>query len=165
GDRAKRFSEPYLAAVVAGIPFFFFGRHAILAGGWESRIGLLPVAQAACMVVLLLRLLRLEPPGERNVPRLATVAGAALAFITVAIPLQLEKQWITIAFALEAAALSWLYARLKHKGLLLWAAGLSAAVFVRLVFNEAVLSYYPRQGPPVWNWYLYAYGVSAAALF
>jgi uncharacterized membrane protein len=161
----RAFREPYLAAALAGVPFFFLARHALLAGGWEDRIGLLPVVQAALMLALLARLLNLEPAGRRSVPRLAIVAGAALAFVTVAIPLQLEKQWITIGFSLEAAALSWLYARLKHRGLLLWATGLSAAVFVRLALNSAVLSYYPRQGPPILNWYLYTYLVAAAAFF
>lgn len=165
GRRARAFREPYVAAVLAGVPFFFLARHAIVAGKWAGWIGALPVTQAALMVVLLVRLLRLEPAGQRLVPRLATVAAAALAFLTVAIPLQLEKQWITIGFALETAGLSWLYGRLKHRGLLLWATGLSAAVFVRLALNSAVLSYYPRQGPPIWNWYLYSYVVVAAALF
>jgi hypothetical protein len=165
GRRARAFREPYVAAVVAGVPFFFLARHAILAGPWAGAIGALPVTQAALMVILVVRLLRLEPAGQRLVPRLATVAAAALAFLTVAIPLQLEKQWITIGFALETAALSWLYGKLKHRGLLLWATGLAAAVFVRLALNRAVLSYYSRQGPPIWNWYLYSYVVAAAALF
>ena len=50
--------------------------------------------------------------------RLAIVAGSALAFATVAIPLQLEQQWITIGWALEGAALAWLYRRIPHRGLL-----------------------------------------------
>jgi uncharacterized membrane protein len=165
GRRARAFRQPYLAAALASAPFFFLARHALVVGGWRPRIGLLPVVEAALMLGLLARLLALEPAGRRSVPRLAIVAGAALAFVTVAIPLQLEKQWITIGFALEAAALSWLYARLKHAGLLFWTAGLSAVVFVRLALNNAVLSYYPRQGPPILNWYLYTYVTSAAALF
>jgi uncharacterized membrane protein len=87
-----------------------------------------------------------------------------LAFITVAIPLQLEKQWITLGWALLAAALAWLYGRIPHRGLLLWTAGLAAAVFVRLSLNPAVLTYHPRAEIPVWNWYLYTYLVAAAAL-
>ena len=38
--------------------------------------------------------------------------------MTVAIPLQLKHQWITIGWALEGAALSWLYRRIPHRGLL-----------------------------------------------
>ncbi len=87
-----------------------------------------------------------------------------LAFVTAAIPLQLEKQWITIGLALLCAALAWLYHRVPHTGLLAWAGGLAVAVFARLALNPAVLSYHPRQGVPILNWYLYAYLVCAAAL-
>ena len=38
--------------------------------------------------------------------------------MTVAIPLQLNHQWITIGWALEGAALAWLYRRIPHRGLL-----------------------------------------------
>jgi uncharacterized membrane protein len=93
------------------------------------------------------------------------VAGAALAFVTVAIPLQLEKQWVAIGWALLAAALAWLWRKIPHNGLLLWAGGLLTAVFVRLVFNSAVFDYHPRSGTPILNWYLYTYLVSAAAFF
>lgn len=165
GYRALSLIEPYLAAVMAGVPFFFFARHSLLAAGFADRIGLLPVAQAALMAGLLWRLLRLEPPGERTLGRLAMVAGAVLAFVTVAIPLQLEKQWITIGWALLAAALAWLWRRIPHNGLLAWTGGLMVAVFVRLVFNPAVFSYHPRGTMPIWNWYLYTYLVSAAAFF
>jgi uncharacterized membrane protein len=92
------------------------------------------------------------------------MAGAVLAFVTVAIPLQLEKQWITIGWALLAAALAWLYGRIPHRGLLWWTLGLAAAVFVRLSLNPAVLTYHPRADVPVWNWYLYTYLVAAGAL-
>jgi uncharacterized membrane protein len=43
-------------------------------------------------------------------------------------------------------------------------AGLATAVTVRLALNEAVLRYHPRSGTPVWNFWLYAYGVPALAL-
>jgi hypothetical protein len=163
--RALSLLEPYLAGVMAGVPFFFFARHSLLAGGFADRIGLLPVTQAALTAGLLWRLLRLQPPGERRMGRLAMVAGAVLAFVTVAIPLQLEKQWITIGWALLAASLAWLWRRIPHRGLLIWTAGLLVAVFVRLVFNPAVLSYHPRGSMAIWNWYLYTYLVSAAAFF
>jgi uncharacterized membrane protein len=165
GSRGRRRFEPYLAAVMAGAPFFFFARHGLIAGGFGDRIGILPVAQAALMAGLVWKLTRLEPPGERMLGRLAMVAGAALAFVTVAIPLQLEKQWVAIGWALLAAALAWLWRKIPHNGLLLWAGGLLTAVFVRLVFNPAVFDYHPRSGTPILNWYLYTYLVSAAAFF
>ena len=93
------------------------------------------------------------------------VAGAALAFVTVAIPLQLERQWITIGWVLESTALAWLYRRIPHRGLLAWSTGLAIAVMIRLCANPAVFAYHPRGEMPIFNWYLYTYLVSAAALF
>ena len=165
GNRVKRALEPYLAAVLASIPFFFFARQAMTDAGLGYVIGVLPVAQALLMLVLVVRLLRLEPTGERNLTRLAIVAGTALAFVTAAVPLQLEKEWITIAWALEGAALVWLFRRIPHHGLLAWAAGLLAAVFVRLTVNPAILAYHTPSDRAVLNWYFYTYLVCAIAFF
>jgi uncharacterized membrane protein len=165
GARAKASREPYLAAILANVPFFFLARPALADLRLGNAIGLLPVAQAALLSVLLARLLKLEPPGKRTLGRLALVAGAVLAFITVAIPLQLDNEWITIGWALEAAALAWLFTRIPHRGLLAWSIALFAAAFVRLTMNRAVLEYHPRGGTPVLNWYLYTYLVVAAAFF
>jgi uncharacterized membrane protein len=97
--------------------------------------------------------------------RLALVAAAALACVTVAIPLQLDKNWITIGWALEGAALVWLFRRIPHVGLMAAAVALLATVFVRLTLNPAVLTYHARGGMPILNWYLYTYLLCATALF
>lgn len=165
GTEGRHELQPYLAAVLASVPFFFFARNAMIEAQLDSVIGLLPVAQALLMLVLVMRLVRMEPPSERMLGRLAMVAGTALAFITVAIPLQLDRQWITIGWALEAAALIWLFLRVPHRGLFLWSAALFGAVFIRLVLNPAIFESYPRASTPILNWYLYTYGVCAAAFF
>ncbi len=161
GARAKRAVEPYLAAVFASVPFFFIVRDAMHDAGLDYMIGVLPVAQALVMLVLVVRLLRIEP----QLTRLALVSATALAFITVAVPLQLDKQWITIAWALEGAALVWLYRRVPHRGLLAWAAALLVTVFVRLTINPEILSYHPPSARAILNWYFYTYLVSAIAFF
>jgi Predicted membrane protein (DUF2339) len=165
GARAKRALEPYLAAVLASVPFFFFARDAMHDAGLDYMIGVLPVAQSLVMLVLVIRLLRVEPPTERQLTRLAIVAATALAFLTAAVPLQLEKQWITIAWALEGAALAWLYRRIPHRGLLAWGAALLAAVFVRLTLNPDLLTYHQPSERAILNWYLYTYLISAVAFF
>ena len=104
-------------------------------GGSSSVVGVVPVFEGAVLALLLRALLRIEPKGDRDLGRLAIVAGAALAFATVAIPLQLKQQWITIGWALEGAALAWLYRRIPHRGLLYSAMALLVAVFVRLALN------------------------------
>jgi hypothetical protein len=168
GERARRLRQPYLAAVLASLSFFFFARHALLAGGYSGVIGALPVAQAVALAILLANLVRMERGSReeaRDPGRLALVAGAVLACVTAAIPLQLDREWITIGWALLAAALAALYLRIPHRGLLWWTAGLIATVFVRLALNPAVLAYHPRGNLAIWNWYLYTYLVPALAFF
>jgi len=162
--RVGRLLSPYLASVLAGAPFLLLARQALIQAGYQNVMGALALLQAALTGAHLLQLLRLERPGARMQGRLALVAATVLAFITVAVPLQLEKHWVTVGWALEGAALAWLLRKIPHRGLLLASFGLLAAVFVRLVMNPAVFEYYAR-GNRIWNWYLYAYLVSAFAMF
>jgi uncharacterized membrane protein len=161
----KQSLQPHLAAVFASAAFFFFARDSMTDLGYEPVIGVLPVAQAIVMLLLLWRLLRIEPAETRELGRLAMVAGTALAFMTVAIPLQLDREWITIAWALEGAALVWLFTRIPHRGLVAWAAGLLIVVFVRLVFNPNVFDYHPAEHRAIFNWYMYTYLIPAASMF
>jgi len=163
--RAPSARAPWVAAVLASAAFFLLGRESFGEAGWDSFVGVLPVGIAAALALLLVALLRVEAPATRDLGRLALVAGAALAFVTVAVPLQLDKEWITIGWALEAAALAWLFTRVPHRGLLLASVALSGVVFARLVLNDAVFSYHERSATPILNWYLYTYLVSAVALF
>ncbi len=164
GRRAGRSLGPYLAAVLSSAPFFFQARHSMIQAGWEGYIGILPVSQALLMALLVMKLLSVDRRGEQAPGRLALVAGAGLAFVTVAIPLQLEKEWITVGWALQGAALAWLFRKIPHRGLLYATSGLFTAVFVRLALNPSVLTYEPRGAIRIWNWYLYTYLVSAAAM-
>jgi uncharacterized membrane protein len=61
-----------------------------------------------------------------------------LLFLTAAIPILLDKEWITVAWALEAAALAWLSTRVREENLVRASAVLAAATFVRLVVNPAL---------------------------
>jgi hypothetical protein len=165
GSRARGDRDPYLAAVFASAMFFVHGRRAFESGGLGWAVGVVPLAVAAVLAMLLRNLLRLEPRGERDMGRLALVAGAALAFVTVAIPVQLQHQWITIGWALEGAALAWLYRRIPHRGLFYGSSALLLTVFVRLAVNPEVLIYEPRGDLRILNWYLYTYLTCAATMF
>jgi uncharacterized membrane protein len=162
--RGREDRDPYLAAVGASAVAFFGARTAFIAGRFDWMIGVIPVVEGAVLAVMLRLLLSLEPAGKRDLGRLALVAGAALAFVTVAIPLQLRQQWITIGWALEGAALAWLYRRIPHRGLFYSAMAMLGAVFVRLAMNPDVLEYAPRSDVRIFNWYLYTYLICATAL-
>lgn len=163
--RALKDRGPYLTAILGAVFFFFEARQALLDGQLRSVVGGVPVVEGIVLAFTLRQLLRLEPAGQRDLGRLALVAASALGFATVAIPVQLTNQWVTIGWALEAAALAWLYLRVPHKGLLYGASALMAIVFVRLVLNPAVFVYEPRGSERLLNWYLYAYVTCAVAMF
>jgi uncharacterized membrane protein len=164
GRRVQDDRDPHVAAVMASAMFLFAARAALDAGHYGWMIGIVPVMESAVLTVLLRQLLKLEAPGSRDLGRLALVAGAALALVTVAIPLQLHHQWITIGWALEGAALAWLFRRIPHRGLFYSAVALLTVVFVRLALNPQIFLYEPRGALRIFNWYLYTYALCAAAM-
>ncbi len=92
---------------------------------------------------------------------LAAVAVAATAFVSLAVPLELERSWLTVAWAIEVPALLWLAGRFRLPVLTHLARGLAALVGLRL-FYPGVLDY-PIGHLPLLNWLLYGYGVPLAA--
>ena len=97
--------------------------------------------------------------------RLAWQAGAALFFITFIFPIQFDREWITLGWALEGLALIWLFWVVPHRGLRYVGVGLLVVAFIRLALNPAVLEYHRRSETPILNWYLYAYGITIVCLF
>jgi uncharacterized membrane protein len=96
---------------------------------------------------------------------IATIGAVTLAFLAAAVPITLSKQWITVAWGLEAAALAWLFLRIRHNGLIVGSALLSTFTLVRLVANPSLWEYHPRSGIIVFNWYLYTFGLPALCFF
>lgn len=157
---------PWAAAALAG-PLQFFLVHRLVKAAYPNEfMGLLPAAFALPPLLSLVVVLKKTPassPGRMT--QLAWFGGVGLFFITLIFPIQFDRQWITIGWALEGAALLWLFHRVPHPGLRLAGVGLLVAAFVRLALNPAVLDYHPRAATPIFNWYLYAYGVVTVCLF
>ncbi|MEI6676145.1 MAG: DUF2339 domain-containing protein, partial [Verrucomicrobiota bacterium] len=86
-----------------------------------------------------------------------------LFFITLIFPIQFDRQWLTVSWALEGACLLWLFRRVPHPGLQLTGLGLLAVAFTRLAINPAVFTDYVRSGTAIFNWHFYTYGIVAAA--
>lgn len=167
---------PYLASALAGPALFLPILTLVTDAVGKRAIGLLPLGFALLAVLGLavvqrLALLPLDPasaagfPEEvrrrRSLGNQALFAACALGFVAVAIPLQLDRQWIIVAWALEAAAVWWLYRRLPHIGLKYFGIALFAAVLLRL-YPDAAFRHLHERGAIVFNWLLYTYGVPAA---
>jgi len=151
---------PWAASALAGPVHFKLVYDSVKAAWPNDVMGLLPVAFAVPPLLGLLALVK-----EKRLAQLAWFGGATLFFVTLIFPIQFDRQWITIGWAMEGAALLWLFHRVPHKGLTLVGVGLLCAAFVRLALNPAVLEYHARSATPIWNWYLYAYGIVTVCLF
>jgi hypothetical protein len=157
---------PWATAALAGPLQFFLLHRAITAAYPSDVMGLLPAAFAVPGLVSLFIVLKTVPAEKSDrMSQLAWFGGVALFFVTLIFPIQFSRQWITIGWALEGAALLWLFHRVPHSGLRITGVGLLVAAFARLAFNPAVLGYHVRTSTPVLNWYLYTYGLVTICLF
>ncbi len=157
---------PWAAAALVGPAQFLLIFRLVNIAWPNSTMGLLPAAFALPALASLVIVLKQIPAETKSrMTQLAWFGGVALFFITLIFPIQFDRQWITIGWALEGAALLWLFHRVPHPGLRLTGVGLLVAAFVRLAFNPAVLEYHARSATPVFNWYLYTYGIATIALF
>ena len=165
----QAFAGRALAWAVAALsgPAHFYLVHNLVSRAYpNSYMGLVPAAFALPALASLVMLLRQFPAGSpKRVTLLAWFGGVALFFITLVFPIQFNRQWITIGWALEGAALLWLLHRVPHPGLRVAGVGLLLSAFARLALNPAVLAYHSRAAAPILNWFLYAYGLTTVCLF
>ena len=148
-------------------PFLYFP---VLRQAWRhvfgsEMIAILPISLAvACLGVFAGA--RKHLPEDSRGRRSAEVwyLASTLCLIALAIPLQLDREWITIGWAINAFALVLLWKYLDHPGLKYLALLLFGAVGLRLLFNPAVLSYHQPGSIPLLNWLSYTYLAPAAAL-
>jgi uncharacterized membrane protein len=135
---------------------------------WEERfgddaIGLLALLLGASTLLGAAVLVRRREV-TRDSGAFGTFAAFALAGATLALPMQLEQQWLTVGLALEGAAVAWLSTRIRIP-VLWWASvALGTAIGVRLLMNPEALAYGDASGMILFNWTLYTWGVPAVAL-
>jgi len=164
----SRLTGPWAVAALSG-PAHFWMIYQAIKTGWPNSthfLGAVPTLFAIAplvSLVVILRTVAVDNPGRLN--QLAWFGGVALFFITLIFPIQFDRQWLTVAWALEGAALLWLFHRVPHPGLRATGAVLLVTAFVRLALNPAVLDYHVRGNTGIFNWYLYAYGIVTVALF
>ncbi len=165
-QKRLRGTFPWIASALSGPVHFWLVYNATTQAMGKGSIGTVPAMFAAVCLLQLYLIVQTVPVSDtRRTSLLAWFGGVALFFITLILPIQFDKEWLTLGLALEGAALLWLFQRVPHEGLKGWAVGLLTIAFVRLAINPAVFSYHPRTDTPLLNWYLWVYGVSALCYF
>ncbi|HEV3409272.1 MAG TPA: DUF2339 domain-containing protein, partial [Chthoniobacterales bacterium] len=157
---------PWAIGAMSGFLHFWLIYELVASAYPHLRNGLLPavfILPYAFGVFYLIKRRGIAPASGDA--RLAWQGGTALFFLSLIFPIQFEREWITLGWAVEGLALLVLFRFVPHAGLRFAGAGLLSIAFVRLALNPAVLEYHPRAPRKIWNWYLYAYGVTSLCLF
>ena len=164
-ERLRSGRSAWISSALA-LPVHFALTYVLTGAHWPAEwLGLGAIGCAALSLISLQQARRhAEAPADRLLYS-ALFAGETLAFVTTAVPILLDKEWITVAWALEVAALCWLRLRAPHRGLYYAIAILAAAVSLRLLTNPALWLYHPRSDTPLLNFYLYTFGVPALSFF
>ncbi|MBY0321795.1 MAG: DUF2339 domain-containing protein [Reyranella sp.] len=149
-------------AVAATLAHFllcwFVLRNATVGTPW----GLLSIALALPFLVGAERLARWRDSMPGATEALGYCAAGVALFIAIAIALELRREWITVAYAVEFAVVAGIAAHLGLHAMRRLCWPLLAAVIVRFVLNPEVLKY-PLGVTPIFNWILWGYGLAIAA--
>ena len=93
---------------------------------------------------------------------LDAMAFTAATFVTLAVAIELEQQWVAVGYALVLAGIATVHLCLPLLSLRAAACILTALIALRLLADGAIDDY-AIAATPVWNWLLYGYGLPIAA--
>lgn len=125
--------------------------------------GLISIGLAVPFLVGAERLARWRETMPGAAEALGYMAAGVVFFIAAAIALELRREWITVAYAVEFAAVAAISAGLGLTAMRRLCWPLLAVVVVRFVLNPEVLTY-PLGVTPIFNWILWGYGLAIVAL-
>ncbi len=150
-------------SVAAGLGHFLLAWYVLRSVSTGTPWGLISVGLAAPFLVGAERLVRWRDRMTGATEALGFLAAGVSFFIAAAIPLELNREWITVAYAVELAAVAFIAQRLDLVAMRRMCWPLLAVVVVRFVLNPDILDY-PLGTTPILNWILWGYGIAIAAL-
>jgi uncharacterized membrane protein len=154
-----------LAVIALNGGAYFVVCYYLLDDRHHAWMGLFAIALAGAHVVMGVFLHRRDrPAGGESSAALLSLA-AALCFVTLAVPIQLTAYRITMAWALEAAALTWIGVRARRVPLIAGALLVFALVAVRLIFVDAWIYSSAYAYATLLNARFLTFAASAASLF
>ena len=135
-------SAPSLSLVAANGSVYFGLAYLLLRDRYHDWLGLLAVGVAISYLGLAILLRKRNAlRDEVHARPLLLALGMAVAFVTLAIPIQLAGFHITIAWAIQAAALTWISAKVPSQRVTVAGACILGLVALRLLLFDSRLSW------------------------
>jgi uncharacterized membrane protein len=138
-------------------PFVFYGIcYSLLNPDHHDWMAVVALALGIVYAVLARVELALSPSDRRM---LLVTVGTALTFVTLAIPVQLESNWITIAWGMEAVVLLWASLEAASPPLRVLSAAVFSLALFRFLFHDT-----PWESRPPFTLVLNRYFLATVAL-
>lgn len=139
GRRTQSRKQDLIILALNGV--FYFGlSYDLLHPAYQAYLGLFAVAVAGVHLVLGWRLWTSPPEEQRDVRSVLLAVGVALGFLTLAAPIQFEGYRITMAWALEGAALAWIGVRMRARRLVYTSLAVFFFALIRLYTVDSQLA-------------------------
>jgi uncharacterized membrane protein len=143
-------------------PFVYFATaYHLLNSGYHDWMGVFALVMA--LVYAATTKVLLKPAAHNRVESLLMI-GVALTFVTIAIPIQLRSNWITIAWSVEALLMLWAGLETRSEGLRAAALALFGLALLKLVFWDTPHGIRPMFTPVLNKYFLSALVVTACLL-
>jgi uncharacterized membrane protein len=123
--RKAAFTRPDALLLALNGAAYFGVSYDLLRTDYVAYMGLFAVSVAAAYLLVAYLLWRALPAENRDTRSVLLALGIALTFVTLAAPIQFAGYRITMAWALEMAALAWIGSRANSR----WATYAALAVF------------------------------------
>ena len=155
----------FWAALAVGAVFghFLLSWYVLRGVATDTPWGLISIGLAVPFLVGAERIARWRGTMAGAVEALGIMAAGVTLFVAFAIAVELRREWITVAYAAEFAAVAAIASALGLHAMRQLCWPLLAVVVVRFALNPEVLSY-PLGVTPIFNWILWGYGLAIAAL-
>jgi hypothetical protein len=163
-SRNSELQAPELLVLSLNAVAYYGAVYKLLAVDYHAYLGLFTVALGGLYVALGVELWRQAPAERRDERPVLLTLGVALTLITLAAPIQFTAYRITIGWAVEAAALTWIGKRARSERLIFAASFIFVLVVLRLWIIDSWI-YATPDYTALWNARFLTFLVAASALW
>jgi len=161
--RKAELRTPEFLVLALNAVAYYAAAYNLLVTDNRAYLGLFTVALAGLYLAMSMELWRHLPPDTRDSRPVLLSLGVALTLITLAAPIQFTGYRITIGWAVEAAALTWIGKRARSERLVIAALCVFGLVLVRLWAIDSWI-YVRSDYRALWNGRFITFLIAAAAL-
>ncbi len=159
----QKASAPELVLAFLNAGIYFGAMYVLLEDKYGDYLGLFSLAMGGAYVALAY-LANVRHDEDRFL--VWVFLGLAATFVTLAAPIQLKQNWITVGWAVEGAILAYIGFKYGSRNTLLASLAIIALVFVRLIFFDVQLpwQYVKEEFSLLFNKRVFSFVVGIAAM-